>query len=152
MLYSGQKEKIMGRKLMRVPLDFDWPHGKIWPGYMVSFETRLEQYYPELPYEEREKLELQFGKIMGCPIKTFGTSQYVEWTFLEPPTGEGYQLWETTSEGSPQSPVFKTFDELCEWCADNATTFASYTATASEWKQMLEDGIVSHQEGNVIFM
>ena len=37
-----------------------------------------------------------------------------EWERIEPPTGDGYQLWETTSEGSPSSPVFATFDELCE--------------------------------------
>lgn len=29
-----------------------------------------------------------------------------------PPTGEGWQLWETVSEGSPISPVFATEDEF----------------------------------------
>ena len=71
---------------------------------------------------------------------------------VEPPVGDGYQLWETTSEGSPVSPVFATFDELCEWCEKNAHTFASYTATKEEWKKMLDDGFVYHQEGNVMFM
>lgn len=28
----------------------------------------------------------------------------------DPPTGEGYQLWETVSEGSPISPVFETVE------------------------------------------
>ena len=69
---------------------------------------------------------------------------------IEPPTGDGYQLWETTSEGSPVSPVFATFDELCEWCADNATTFASFKATKEEWAKMLDDGFVYHKEGNII--
>lgn len=32
----------------------------------------------------------------------------------EPPTGEGWQLWETVTEGSPISPVFATSDELIE--------------------------------------
>ena len=75
-----------------------------------------------------------------------------EWERIEPPTGDGYQLWETTSEGSPSSPVFATFDELCEWCAENATTFASYKATKEEWAQMLNDDFVCHQQGNVIMM
>jgi hypothetical protein len=75
-----------------------------------------------------------------------------EWNQYDPPTGEGYQLWETTSEGSPQSPVFKTLDELCEWCAENATTFGSFKATKDEWKGMLDDDFVSHQEGNIIFI
>lgn len=71
---------------------------------------------------------------------------------IEPPIGDGYQLWEDTSEGSPQSPVFATLDELCKWCEDNASTFGDYTATKEEWKQMLTDGFVHHTEGNVIFM
>jgi len=144
----------MGRTLKRVPMDFDWPQGKIWPGYMVSFETLIEEYYQKESSKARECLEVQFGKLMGCPIETLeGTdSRYVKWTFLEPPTGEGYQLWETTSEGSPSSPVFKTLDELCTWCEENATTFASHTATAAEWKKMLSEDFVHHQEGNAIFL
>lgn len=73
-----------------------------------------------------------------------------EWERIEPPTGEGFQLWETTSEGSPCSPVFASFDELCEWCAENATTFAHYTSTKEEWAKMLNADFVYHQEGNVI--
>jgi hypothetical protein len=71
---------------------------------------------------------------------------------MEPPTGDGYQLWEDTSEGSPQSPVFATFEELCEWCEDNATTFGSYRATKEEWMQMLNEGFVHHTEGSITFM
>lgn len=71
---------------------------------------------------------------------------------MEPPIGDGYQLWENTSEGSPQSPVFATLDELCEWCGNNATTFGDYTATKEEWKQMLTDDFVHHTEGNITFM
>ena len=74
------------------------------------------------------------------------------WEKIEPPTGEGWQLWEATSEGSPESPVFATFDELCEWCAENATTFARYKATKEEWAKMLKDDFVYHQEGNVIML
>lgn len=38
-----------------------------------------------------------------------------EWEKQEPPTGEGYQLWEHVSEGSPISPVFSTPEELANW-------------------------------------
>jgi hypothetical protein len=41
--------------------------------------------------------------------------QYDEWEKVEPPAGEGYQLWETVSEGSPVSPVFSTPEELATW-------------------------------------
>lgn len=61
-----------------------------------------------------------------------------EWESFDPPTGEGYQLWETTSEGSPQSPVFASIDELCAWCEGNATTFGAQRTTAALWKRMFE--------------
>lgn len=37
---------------------------------------------------------------------------YDAWEPTEPPAGDGWQLWETVSEGSPISPVFATADEL----------------------------------------
>lgn len=74
------------------------------------------------------------------------------WEKFEPPTGEGFQLWETTSEGSPISPVFATLDALCEWAATNATTFGSCRASAADWKRMLNDGLVCHQQGNAVFL
>lgn len=64
------------------------------------------------------------------------------------------QLYESTSEGTPCSPVFRAdeFEKLCEWAAENATTFASFTATKEQWMKMLDEGFVHHQEGNVVFM
>jgi hypothetical protein len=72
--------------------------------------------------------------------------QCERWKQTEPPVGDGFQLWETTSEGSPTSPVFATMEELCEWCADNATTFASFKASAIEWRRMLDADFVVHKE------
>lgn len=37
-----------------------------------------------------------------------------EWESIEPPAGEGWQVWETVSEGSPVTPVFATAAELVE--------------------------------------
>jgi hypothetical protein len=37
------------------------------------------------------------------------------WRREDPPTGEGWQLWETVSEGSPITSVFATADELIDW-------------------------------------
>lgn len=50
------------------------------------------------------------------------------------------------------SPVFKTLEELCNWCTDNMTTFADHKATAEEWKEMLSQDLVYHKEGNAIFI
>lgn len=74
------------------------------------------------------------------------------WEPTEPPTGDGFQLWETTSEGSPVTPVFPTLDALCAYAAEHATTFGRAKATAAEWKTMLSDGFVHHQEGSAIFI
>jgi hypothetical protein len=74
------------------------------------------------------------------------------WKPQEPPTGPGFQLWETTSEGSPQSPVFATLEALAAWCEKNATVFANQKASAEEWAKMLADDIVYSQQGNAVFI
>jgi hypothetical protein len=40
---------------------------------------------------------------------------YENWEKEEPPTGEGYQMWETVSEGSPVSPVFADKEAFVNW-------------------------------------
>lgn len=100
----------MGRMLKRVPMEFDWPLRRVWPGYLKG-------------------------------------------QAVDPPMGEGYQLWETTTEGSPVSPVFVTLDELCEWAEKNVGTWGDDNKiTAAEWKRMLTEGFVHHREGNRIFI
>lgn len=57
-----------------------------------------------------------------------------EWKPTEPPAGEGYQIWETVSEGSPISPVFATPEALAEymagreWGADKGTSYEAWLA------------------------
>lgn len=75
------------------------------------------------------------------------------WKPYDPPTGEGYQLWTTTNEGSPMTPVFSSLDELCEYCENESiSVFGHNTATKEEWIKMLDDGLVCHKEGNIIFI
>jgi hypothetical protein len=56
------------------------------------------------------------------------------WERTEPPAGEGYQIWETVSDGSPISPVFATPEELARhmegtrWGADEGTPYESWLA------------------------
>lgn len=45
------------------------------------------------------------------------------WTPTEPPTGDGYQLWQTVSEGGPVSPVFTTPAGLADWIRAYGTEF-----------------------------
>lgn len=240
----------MGRELKRVPLDFNWPIGKVWDRYLNPYTNpcpevakgrcyngsspagqwleaisimiaivgeeardahRVEEFkargrsYPHpyltewalCPTVNHRVMSLNDPKLVSfvqvlsgkkepdplggysryeiynnllkaagitekdwgfCPVcKGTGIDPEIQekhdaWTPTEPPVGEGYQLWETTSEGSPISPVFKTLNELCEWCENNASTFASFKTTKDEWKKMLSKDLVYHKEGQVIFM
>lgn len=45
------------------------------------------------------------------------------WEATEPPTGDGWQVWETVSEGSPISPVFATREALVGWLCSPAYTW-----------------------------
>lgn len=66
----------------------------------------------------------QLGIDMECPTcKGYSSvesypgqrAEAEAWEPTPPPTGDGWQLWETTSEGSPVSPVFRTGEELARW-------------------------------------
>lgn len=57
---------------------------------------------------------------------------YEAWTPTNPPAGDGYQIWETVSEGSPISPVFSTPEDLArhmagtKWGADHGTPYETW--------------------------
>lgn len=220
----------MGRELKRVPMDFDWPLGEIWHGYLnphyrecphcdngyttggrylnqivnllllAGSDAATNHHHPyfdrmPVPFPQESPssdiAELTKGlagracdglfghdaidrfsagkKIIaaaGLDPETWGIcphcngedidpevkEAYEAWQRFDPPTGDGYQLWGTTSEGEPRSPVFATLDELCAWCEVNDTTFGRNKATAEQWKAMLTDGLVYHREGNNVFI
>lgn len=54
------------------------------------------------------------------------------WRRKEPPRGVGYQIWETVSEGSPISPVFKTPEALADWMAAPGNGWRSDQGTTRE--------------------
>lgn len=47
------------------------------------------------------------------------------WEATEPPEGEGWQLWETVSEGSPISPVFPDAEGLAQWLTTPAACWGA---------------------------
>ena len=70
-----------------------------------------------------------------------------------------YQMYESTSEGTPISPVMETPEELARWLADHgASTFASFTATYEEWLPTCKGGwapsmvIAETNEGKKVMM
>jgi hypothetical protein len=112
------------RDVKRVPLDFDWPLDKVWGGYLVPSGTEpCEECDGTGAYHQEDCLDCDGSGRQGI--------------YEGPPEGPGWQLWETTTEGSPQSPVFETPEQLAAWCTDNATVFASMKATYSEWIRMI---------------
>lgn len=151
----------MGRELRRVPMDFDYPLNKVWYGHFIdSISTcaSVGEHTGENSYCEQCR---EMARAKGIHITYYDCPDFETYLaepikklreLLAPPKGEGYQLWETTTEGSPVSPVFATLDELCAWCETNATVFADCKATKDEWKKMLTEDCVIYKEGNMLFL
>lgn len=78
----------------------------------------------------------------GCVWESDSAKQaYENWEEEEPPTGEGWQMWETTSEGSPISPVCESPEALARWLVDNkASAFGGDGATYDQWLNMINAG------------
>lgn len=53
-----------------------------------------------------------------------------------------YQMYETTTEGTPISPVFDTPENLARWLADTgASSYANATATYEQWLARIRAGL-----------
>lgn len=56
-------------------------------------------------------------------------------------TATGWCMYETTSEGTPISPVFDTPEALARWLADTgASAFGGRTATYEQWLSTIRQG------------
>lgn len=125
---------------MRVPLNFDYHIGEVWYGYQISF---CHEDYPK----GCERCQM-FASIMGIPPQVYKgfnidnpCPEWRDYFKVDPPKGPGFQLWETTTEGSPISPVFDTAEKLAEWCTDNATIFADQRMCKADWLQMIKNSM-----------
>ncbi len=73
-------------------------------------------------------IEMECATCKGhCDIATYEERAAEEaaseaWKPTDPPAGDGWQLWETVSEGSPISPAFATDVDLAQWCTENKCT------------------------------
>lgn len=68
------------------------------------------------------------------------------WEPIDPPEGDGWQMWETTSEGSPSSPVFATPEALADYCAEHVSVFGSSMAAAAHWLSIIRGDDFAHIE------
>lgn len=146
----------MGREVRRVPLDFDYPLNTVWKGYLLTNALDKGIELPVIGCEDCEK-KYPIPEGRGCageeaPYCSWHNEELKKLWFEEVPEGEGWQLWSTTSEGSPMTPVFKTPEELAEYCADNCSTFADIKATKEEWLSMINAEFIYATEGNITFM
>ena len=125
----------MGREIRRVPKEFDWPIGKIWPGFTMSVcRTMDTSIGKDLSREQRCGLCKKWAKLSGFPVDEgeFGCPDLS--SVQNPPEGDYYQLWNTTTEGHPMSPPCKTPEELARWLVDNKASAVGFqTASYEEW-------------------
>ena len=81
---------------------------------------------------EREGVESRCARCEGHGSLEAYPGQRAEaeaWECTEPPEGEGWQIWETVSEGSPISPVFETAEQAAQWL----------TLPERDWKRLTID-------------
>lgn len=62
------------------------------------------------------------------------------WEATDPPAGEGWQLWETVSEGSPISPVFDSAEGLAVWMTENDCTVNGPVRSVAAAMKFIEAG------------
>lgn len=155
----------MGKELRKVPEN--WEHPKRSDG---KYQPMFEEYYGDALAdwlkEHNAWMDGTHEDLIDRPELKEKYPFYALWGG-NPPHVEYYQtkkysedelthiqLYENTSEGTPISPVFRAdqLDELCEYAAENCTTFADFKATKEEWKEMLGSGLVHHKSGNAIFI
>jgi len=137
----------MGRLLKRVSMDYDYELNEGWKGYLASeYSGDHEGWFTSCEECAKAGNECDEGASY-CLYKNED-----KW-FYDPPEGEGFQLWENTSEGSPVSPVFNTLDELCQYAEKNCVVFADNFISKEEWYDMLnKDGKTHHTVGNITFI
>jgi len=136
----------MSRELRRVPLDFEWPMNKIWTGYLVP-DALLSIpcghcHGAGVVGDRREDGARDECVRCGGEGKGWRSDEHKAaaeaWEPSDPQEGPGYQMWETTSEGSPISPVFATPEELAMWLTDTkASAFGGCTANYDHWLRMI---------------
>ncbi len=126
----------MGREVRRVPADWEHPADRALHDTFRIRRIELEKWkagyitdhcggWKKLPAEYRGKR----------PHVYYGSSNkrdfMPDW---EPEECTHLQMYETTTEGTPISPVMATAEDLAHWLADNkASAFADMTASYEDW-------------------
>jgi len=131
----------MGREVRRVPPTWEHPKdlgGRPRPLYDGSWVADVREWMDAA-------IAWDNGTEEDAPRQKADYPFYWEWSGGPPerdsympdwPEAERthYQMYETTSEGTPISPVMASPEELARWLADhNASAFGSSTASYEAW-------------------
>lgn len=118
----------MSREVRRVPMD--WQHPREWSGKWVVFKPLLTD------------LDRDLADFAADPDNWGSEPDPADYM---PDFGDradlGFCMYETTSEGTPISPVFATPEELARWLADTrASAFGLFTASYESWLAVARGG------------
>lgn len=141
----------MSREVRRVPKDWQHPRGSggdYVPLFGRSYAADLEEWETNFAQWRRGYRDDWHGgwtPRVGAELNM----SFEEW-YGERPRAERYmpdwpdvarthlQMYESTTEGTPISPVMATAEELADWLASNgASAFAFEVATYEQWLSMI---------------
>ncbi len=142
----------MGREVRRVPADWVHPQRE---GIPDEPQPLFDRPFTEVVKEWKEQfLAWEAGHNYGFnrPRAKDETEEFWEYdggppdrAYYRPDwpeeTRTHYQMYETTSEGTPISPVMETPEALARWLVDNnASAFADETAGYEAWLRVARGG------------
>jgi len=137
----------MSRECRRVSANWQHPKdssGRYIPLHDRDFEAELVEWLEEKGQWARGLRQI-YAPVGWIPRKPEDGESYEKWNGECPCQDDympnwpddirtHYQMYETTSEGTPISPVMASPEELAHWLADNgASAFAGMTATYEQW-------------------
>lgn len=142
------------RELRRVPAS--WVHPKDDNGTLIPLFQDLQLKQSQDKWEHYNKLwnDGFYGDIKGSPVPLTDVQRehcYSDWVGERPrdedymplwPESERthYQLYETTTEGTPASPVMSSLKELAEWLGkNNIKAYADFSLTEEDWLTVLKE-------------
>jgi hypothetical protein len=117
----------MGREVRRVPEN--WIHPRDERGNLIPLDTGYKK-------SAEGFLKLAVNEGLQAAIDDYGQAPDKNKYMPEWPEEEctHYQMYETTSEGTPISPVMPTPESLAKWLADTgASAFGPMTSSYEEW-------------------
>ena len=138
----------MSREVRKVPAD--WAHPKHINGsYKALFDSDFDANAADWDKGQKEWLDGIYPDYVSEDSKQMS---YSEWAGDRPKREDYMPSWsdsekthlmmyETTSEGTPISPAFKTPEELARWLFENnASAFGKSTASYEAWLRVAKGG------------